>query len=61
VSIKCFVLFYFVDVSITSRCDWVFVGVDDPKSKIVILTKAEMVEANHDHLLSRKKIDFSNV
>jgi hypothetical protein len=34
------------------------VGIDDPKSKIVISTKAEILEANRDHLLSRKKSTF---
>uniref|UniRef100_A0A2S2NM13 Uncharacterized protein n=1 Tax=Schizaphis graminum TaxID=13262 RepID=A0A2S2NM13_SCHGA len=41
-------------------CEWVFVGRDDSRSKLVIATKAEMAEANRFHLLSREVVDVSN-
>lgn len=52
---------FYADVSIYSRCEWVFVGRDDSRSKLVIATKAEMAEANRFHLLNREVVDVFNV
>lgn len=52
---------FYADVSIYSRYEWVFVGRNNTRSKLVIATKAEMAEANRFHLLSREVVDVSNV
>jgi len=52
---------FYVDVSISFRCDWVFVGKDDRKSNSIKAIKAEMTEVNRFRLLGRETIDFCDI